>query len=137
MWIRPQLPSLPDGISVTIGPLVGLPDDREGWIANALLDGLSPEIRVQRLATSEVTHASGWPVTVVAIAALDREREVERRIAIMFRLEVVGALVMVRVAPAAIGALEASLGRSLLEALLAAPVRMHDTEVVAIAELDA
>ncbi len=121
----------------TTGPLVPLPDDREGWIASALLAGLSPSVTPKQIATSVVTHASGWPVTVVVIAVLDRDHEIERRIAMMFQLEVFGALVTMRVASHAIPLLEASVGRTVLESLLDAPIRMHGLEVVAIAELDA
>lgn len=128
---------MPDGIDVTIGPLVDLPDDREGWIATALLDGIAPALTTKRIAAQDVVHDHGWPVTVVAIAVLDGTREIERRIAFVFRIEVFGALVIARVAPHAIASLEASAGRELLAALLAAPIRMHGSEVVAIAELDA
>lgn len=137
MWIQPALPALPDGIAVTIGPLVGLPDDRESWIASALREGVPRGLTLERIAASEVTHDRGWPVTVIAISILDGAREIERRIAIMFRLEVLGGLVVVRVAAPAIAALEATVGRALLAALLAAPIRMHGSEVVAVAELDA
>ena len=136
MWIRADLPPLPDGIDVAIGPLVDLPDDREAWIASALLDGIAPPLTVKRIAASDVAHQSGWPVTVVAISVLDDTREIERRIVFVVRLEVLGALVIARIAPHAIAALEATVGRALLTALLAAPIRMHGSEVVAIAELD-
>jgi hypothetical protein len=136
VWIQPALPPLPDGIAVAIGPLVGLPDDRESWIANALREGVASHLTLKRIAASEVAHDSGWPVTVVAISILDGAREIERRIAIMFRLEVLGGLVIARVAAPAIVELEATVGRALLTALLAAPIRMHGSEVVAIAELD-
>lgn len=138
MWIHVDLPGLPDGMTVTIGPLVGMPDDRESWIANALRAHLPASTRVKRIATSEVTHGAGWPVTVVAIGVLDEGgRETERRIAFVFELEVFGAIVMAHVASRAIVALEARTGRALLEALLDAPIRLHGDEVVAIAELDA
>lgn len=123
-------------MSVTIGPLVGMPDDREGWIAEVLREGVPSTFTLKRIAASDQTHAAGWPVTVVAVAVLNAGIEVERRIAIVFQLEVLGAIVLVLVAAHLITALETSLGRAVLVSLLDAPVRMHHDEVVALAELD-
>jgi hypothetical protein len=137
VWIRPALPPLPDGIEVTIGPLVGPPDDREQWIAEALRDRMPANTTLRQIEISEIAHESGWPVTIIPISILDGDREVERRIVFLFRLVVLGGLVRVRVAAAAIPVLEESVGSAIARALLLAPIRMHGSEVVAIAELDA
>lgn len=136
MWIRLEVPPLTAGVSVDIGPLMDLPDDRDAWIANVLLAERPADSSVRRIATQELAHVDAWPLTVIVAAVVDASgHELERRVVFMFRLEVRGGLVIARIAPSAIAAWEGGIGRALVERLLAAPIRLHGDEVVALAEL--
>lgn len=131
-----ELPVLPDGVFVEVGPLVDLPDDRDAWIAAALAEPRLIGATIRRTETFAFVHDAGWPITRLAVEVTDAAgRELEHRVVWFFELLVRGALVRARIAPAARGRWDASLAAAVLASLRSASIRLHGREPVAISEL--